>query len=211
MVKGKIVREANFREMTGQFIAFDFPPMFREQLMKMQPGLSEANCLLTYGYIDVKAGISFAILEGGKRSGEDIDLCGVLRGDTVGMRYRTVRDMEFHCVNMEDVLKERHKKRLASLEPMQKVSPGVLETRDMLYLDRWRAPEYPDFLQVGLTKPGCQPELCWVRTTDQVKGIFTGELLNEPSPGFGVHRGDKLTFQVARDPEGTLLLLAVGL
>lgn len=209
MGQAKKVREANFRELVGEFVLFDITPKLRENL-KALPGLNEANCLVTYGYIDVKEGISFEILEGGKRSGGDIDLCGGVGNRRAVMRYRNVRDMEFNCLNMEDLLKERHKKRLAALEPLQKVNPGVLDARDMLYIDRWRALDCPDILQVGLSKPGCQSEFCLVRTTDQVNGVFTGELLNEPTPGFGVHMGDKLNFMVARDPTGTLMLLAFG-
>lgn len=205
----KKIREANFREYIGEFVLFDIAPWFREKL-KMLPGLSEANCLITYGYIDVKEGISFEILEGGKRSGGEIDLCGGVGQTRAVMRYRKVKDMEFNCLAMEDLLKKRHPKRLAALEPLQKVNPGVLEARDMLYIDRWRAPDYPDVLQVGLSKPGCVSEFCLVRLTDQVKGVFTGELLNEPTPGFGVHMGDRLNFMVARDPEGVLMLVAVG-
>ena len=209
MIQAKKVREANFRELIGEFVLFDITPKIRENL-KALPGLNESNCLVTYGYIDVKEGISFEILEGGKRSGGDIDLCGGLGNRRAVMRYRHVKDMEFNCLNMEDLLKERHKKRLAALEPLQKVNPGVLDARDMVYIDRWRTPENPDCLQVGLSKPGCESEFSLVRMTDQVNGVFTGILLNEPTPGFGVHMGDELNFQAARDPEGVLMLLAVG-
>ena len=199
-------KDTGFRAIYKQFTCF--PIEAARGLTDDFPGADEANCILTYGYIDREAGLTLQILACG------IENDGKYRffdsKDDVHMiiRIGAVMDMEFSLFDPEESgLKERYKEKLEILSGYA-AEDEVEESRKMGFLDGSRHEEYPDDVLVYLIKDGLEPEGCWTRIVGLQDYCIVGELLNEPYQDFKYHGGDRISFYVNKNEDESITLVS---
>ena len=184
------IEDYSFRELNHKFVLIkDVADRFRLYNMEFQC-LEGDNSLLTYGYIDHEAGLSFEILcfakkdESGSiqlRPGNEkvtfkIKYDGML-GDIEIIPY-DIRLAEFQ--SKIDMINDGYKES-EELEMIRKHTP----------IDRDRDKQFPDDVCAVLFKSDMKPKRIWVRTETVVDGKIVGKLINQPfSDAFGLQVGD---------------------
>ncbi len=197
-------KETGFRPLYHGFTAF----MLKDNLktiIKDFPGADQANCILTYGYIDTEAGLTLEVLAAGESSDKGFRFFDTNTEIRAFIRIGAVEDDEFFCFRDEDGdFSGRYGEKIAALESYA-ASEGVEKTRDMAFLDSSRDSNCVDDVLVFLLRDGLKPEGCWVRITDLAEHWFMGTLLNEPDQNFGYHVGEQIAFFVHKQEDGSLI------
>ena len=157
-------KETGFRAFYHHFIAV---PMKKNLMavLKDFPGAQDANCILTYGYIDREAGLTLEILAAGKETDKGFSFAD--GNDTISSKIRigNVADDEVAFFDDEDgSLAARYASKLEMLHSYD-ASEEVEKTRNMTFLDASRDANCIDDVLVYLVKKGLKPEGCWVRIT----------------------------------------------
>lgn len=197
--------ETGFRAYYRHFVAV---PLKKELqvLLEEFPGADQANCVLTYGYIDHIAGMTLEVIAAGIKHEDEFYF-----GDTnskVTSKIQIGLIMDEECDYFEDQdgeLYTRYSDKIDMLETYD-VDEDIEESREMNFLDELRSPEYPDDVLVYLMKDGNQPEGCWVRIEGLGKHHIIGTLLNEPDQKFGYHEGEKVAFFAYQQEENKFIL-----
>ncbi len=186
-------KDTGFRAFYHQFITVPLKDSFKT-VLKDFPGAGEANCILTYGYIDHDAGLSLEILAAGIEDEKGVRFAN--GNDTISSKIRigNVAEDEVGIIADEDgSLAERYADKLEMLQGYG-VSEEVEETRRMKFLDASRDEYCIDDVLVYLVREGLNPEGCWVRIEGLGDRFIIGKLLNEPDQNFGYHIGEKIAF-----------------
>ena len=193
--------EAGFRKLYKKFIVF----MLNDRLVHSldgYPGVDEANCIITYGYIDHQTGFRAEILAAGYKSEEGYRFFDGSNTHRSFLQIGAVKEDEFFIIDdKNDSLKTRYSDKLELVNDYY-VSDDVEKTRYMEFLDRSRHELYPDDITVFLTKGELEPEGCWVRLTDLGENYIIGTLLNEPYRDFGCHEGDRIAVYIQKMDSG---------
>ena len=148
------------------------------------------NAILTYGYIDHEAGLTFEVLcFANKNEAGGIELrpgnesvsfkirSGSIDGDIEIIPY-DIRLMEFR--DKVDMINDAYA-----------VSKELELIREHTSIDNDRDKQFPDDVRAMLFKNGVQTELIWVRTETIIDGKVAGVLINQPhSDAFGLKLGD---------------------
>lgn len=188
-------KEMGFRALYHNFCAFKLTDKYREDL-KVFPGMEEANCMLTYGYIDQETGLTLEVLALGAENEGKYKFFDPLETASYFIHIRAVENEEF--VFFEDTnmgLHQRYKNKLEGLS-FYNTNEDVEETRKMGFLDASRNPHHPDEVKVYLLKDGYNKELCQVRIRGLSDHGILGILLEEPKQDFGCHEGEEIAFFV---------------
>ena len=196
-----------FRELYHSFAAIVLTDELRPSI-KDFPDEEDANCAITYGYIDHEAGFTFEVLSAAK-----VEDDGQIHGDMLGnedirsfIRADAVGDCE--VILLEDpigLIAKLHEKKLEIIEAYDP-SEELAETREMDFLDEWRHPYCVDDIPVMIRKEGLQPEVCWARLEGRTENAIKGTLLNEPNQAFGCHEQDLLFINIHEADDGKLIL-----
>ncbi len=202
------ISEAGFRGLYHRFIVIEIDEWQRETL-DIFPGFKEANCVLAYGYLDSSAGVSFEVLEVGKKSTNGLVFSGGRDDVSYKFRFDAVEDHQFTCPDETNLLREKHKHKIESIHRFYAADDGVEQSRSMTILDGFRYEQCPDDVLVILLKKDVNPEKCWITITGMEGKHFRGKLLNEPFAGFGVHNGDVVEFDIGKDQSGKTLLYSL--
>lgn len=198
-------KETGFRALYKNFAAF----MLKDNLMKCIegfPGSGEANCILTYGYIDREAGMTLEILCAGIKDGDRFSFFECSDEYRAILRVGSIEDDDFYLFdNSDGRISKKYEKKLNTLA-IYKAPEEVEESRKMSFLDQSRHEHYPDDVMVYLTKKGLDPEGCWVRIIGLGEHYIIGKLLNEPNQDFGCHEGDRVAFYVQQQEDKSVIL-----
>ncbi len=170
-------------------------------VLKDFPGAEDADCILTYGYIDREAGLTLEILAAGRETEQGFSFAD--GNDTISSKIciGNVADEEVAFFDDEDgSLAARYARKLEMLHGYD-APEEVEKTRSMTFLDSSRDENCIDDVLVYLVKDGLKPEGCWVRIIGLGDHWIMGILLNEPDQNFGYHSGEKIAFFV-QETEG---------
>lgn len=151
------------------------------------------NALLTYGYVDHEAGLSFEVLCFAKYGPDKhIELRPGNDKTTFKIRYsEMIGDVE---ILPYDISMHEFYKKVKIVSEGYYYSDQLQAIRMFEAIDADRHPQFPDDVGVLLYKEGLQMERVWVRTSSIENGKIVGTLLNKPhSSGFGLNAGDKVT------------------
>ena len=199
------IKNAGFRAAYQHFIVFPLKKNIKP-CIKNYPNAENANCILTYGYIDHEAGLTMEILAAGVKNGDQFTFFDSCPEAKSCIRIGAVIEDEIFLLEDKDgKLRETYSEKLDGLK-FYAVSEEIEKTREMTFLDKLRHDEYPDDVMVYLTKEGLHPEGCWVRIIGLDEQFIMGELLNEPDQDFGYHNGEKIAFFVHQQEDGNILL-----
>lgn len=204
------IEDLSFRKLAGNYVLLTNIPMERFQLYNSEFQCLEGdNALLTYGYIDHQASLSFEILcfakyipekrielrPGNSKISFKIRYDGMV-GDVVVLPY-DISMAEFH--NKVKMVSEGYR-----------YSDDVEEIRKYDLIDSDRHPQFPDDVGALLFKEGVQMEKVWVRTSAIINGKIAGYLLNQPhSSKFDLKRGDMVTLVSVPTKEGRFTVVEI--
>lgn len=194
----------SFRDLYHQFILLPIdkndphiPEFFAEF-----PHYDEANALLLYGYIDHEAGMTFEVLSAAIYENET-ETTTLFPGNdeiTVKLRSESIGDQEIVLLNQLAPIDFDEK--IDILKTHYKADKGVELCRRIKELDPYRHADYPDDIIVVFYDEEKGPEFCWVRCENCQVPRFIGTLLNEPKNMSGIHRGDKVAFNLIELQDG---------
>lgn len=195
-------KDTGFRAVYKQFCAFELNDIFTD-LMKDYPGINEANCVLTYGYMDQEAGITLDCIAAGQQKGHSFSFADTKTDVQAIIRIGSVSEVEFSIIDDEDgSLYERYHDKLDMLSTYD-APEEVEKTRNMGFLDKCRHDEFIDDIMVYLTRDGFDLEGCWTRIIGLGEHWIMGKLLNEPDQDFGYHEGEEIAFFVDEVEDGS--------
>ena len=184
------IEDYSFRELNHKFVLIkDVADRFRLYNMEFQC-LEGDNSLLTYGYIDHEAGLSFEILCFAKKDENgSIQLRPGNEKVTFKIRYDgMIGDIE---IIPYDIRLAEFQSKIDMINDGYKESEELEMIRKHTPIDRDRDKQFPDDVCAVLIKSDMKPERIWVRTETIVDGKIVGKLINQPfSDAFGLNVGD---------------------
>lgn len=186
--------ETGFRPFYRSFCVFSLNKDFKKSMADF-PGIDEANCFLTYGYIDKEAGMTLEVLAAGIQKGENYRFFESTTESRFFIRAEAIKDAEFGYFGKDEEFEKRYAVKIEMLS-VYEADEYLEKTRELAFLDECRHPYYPDDVQVYLTKEGLEPELCWANMFALGDHWIMAYLLNEPKQSFGYHEGEKIAFFV---------------
>ena len=197
-------KDTGFRAFYHHFIAVPIREDLRAAL-KDFPGADDANCILTYGYIDRECGLTLEILAAGVEGKKGFNFAD--GNDTISSKIRIENvsndDVAFFA-DEDGSLVKRYSQKIEMLHHYD-APEEVEKTRGMTFLDGSRDPNCVDDVLVYLVKDGLKPEGCWTRIIGLGDHWIMGTLLNEPDQDFGYHIGEKIAFFV-QEPEDKIVI-----
>lgn len=184
------IEEYSFRQLHHNYVLIkDVGDRFHMYNTEFQC-IEGDNSLLTYGYIDHSAGLTFEIL------------CFAKKSENGGIELRPGNDNTSFKIRYDGMLGEievipydiRLMEFQAKVDMIDKGYRGSYELeliRKHTPIDADRDKQFPDDVCAYLIKSGVRSEKIWVRTQTIMDGKVAGVLMNEPhSAAFGLKRGD---------------------
>ena len=200
-------KDTGFRALYKEFTCF--PIEAAQGTVNDFPGADEANCVLTYGYIDREAGLTLEILACGVKDGHNYQFFESAEDVRSFIRMRYVMDKEFWIIDSENSsMFDIYKDKIDALSVYDPENDEIEESRKMAFLDLVRNIEFPDDVQVYLLKNGLPAERCWARIIGLQKPGFIGELLTEPNGDFGFHQGEIIGMIARIDENENAILIS---
>ena len=207
MAKALKLSETGFRPVYHNFCVFPLLDDLKPAVVDF-PGAEEANCILTYGYIDQQAGLTLEVLVCGDMSKDGVKFFDPSDKARAIIRAGKVLNEGFHYLKSTQELYNRNAEKLATVKEYD-APEDVEKTRELTFLDELRHKEYPDDVPVFLVKDGLQPEQCWVRMVGTEDHYIIGDLLNEPDQNFGYHKGERIGFGVQKTEDEKIICISV--
>lgn len=186
--------ETGFRPFYKHFCVFQLNDNYKKSMTDF-PGINDANCFLTYGYIDREAGMTLEVLAVGIQKGDNYRFFDTSLDARFFIRAEAIKDEEFGYFGDDEDFKNRYSQKIEMLN-VYKADEDLEKTRELGFLDECRHPFYPDDVQVYLVKDGLEPELCWASMFALGDHWIMANLLNEPKQSFGYHEGERIAFFV---------------
>ncbi len=188
------IEDFGFRQLAGNYILLTNIPMERFRLYNTEfQRLEEDNALLTYGYVDHEAGLSFEVLCYAKYApGKKIQFRS--GNPTISFKIRYDGMKGDIAVLPYDISMSEFQDKVKMVSEGYYYSDDIQEIRKYEALDEDRHPQFPDDVGALLFKTGVQMEKVWVRTSAIINGKVAGYLLNQPRAAeFGLKIGDMVT------------------
>lgn len=197
-------KEITFRAFYNNFSVIDLSDNFKEAVRDW-PDSDKANCLLTYGYIDVEAGMTLEVIACGIKEGDSFRFSDPSENTRFFIRIGGAAECEAYFLDdPKGTLAKRYKDKLDILGDY-KADEGKEKTRELAFLDSCRHEHYPDDIQVRLIREGFGVEICWARLFDICDNWLMATLLNEPNQPFGYHLGEKIAVFVHETEEKEII------
>lgn len=201
--------EMNFRELAYNYVLFSniAPDKFGVygQTFPSEPG---DNALLTYGYIDNQAGLSFEILCCARKNANgSIEPREPKEDTSFKIRYDGI---ESDVENLSySISFDKYQKKVDMVMSGYGAGTDLEKIRKDTTFDALRYPSCPDDIAVLFFKPGIRNEQIWVRTSEIIDGKIAGRLLNQPnSDEFGVSYGSLVKIIPIRLENGEIKAVA---
>lgn len=202
-------RDCGFRPLYKNFCIFPLNDVIRNAL-KGEPGIDEAEGVMTYGYVDHVAGNTVEFIALTKREDDEKYSFIKLTDDArFFARVENLADEEFEFAAPGDShLYEQFQLKIETLSLYYDVNENVAKSRDMAFLDEFRYEYSFDDVKVILYKEGLELEGVWAKIETLGKGVIVGTVMNAPEQDFGVTTGDQIAFVVNEDKNKEKSLIA---
>ena len=197
--------ETGFRALYKQFCAFPITKSIKRIIEHRFPDAEKANCVLTYGYIDMEAGLTMEILAAGVEKGDSFRFFDGNDKVTMKLRIGSVENEEFSIIDdPNENLKKKYADKIKMINDYD-APEDVEKSRGFTFLDSCRHNYFVDDILVFLTRDGLEPEGCWTRIIALGDHYIMGTLLNEPAQNFGYHKGEKIAFFAERTKDNKII------
>lgn len=187
------IENYSFRQLADHYVLLTDIPQELFRLLNTEFQCIEGdNALLTYGYIDHEAGLTFEVLCFAKfHPYEQLELRPGNDKTTFKIRYDEMRG-NVHIVPY-DISMNEFQKKIKIIEEGYYHNEQLKEIRLFEVIDEHRDQQFPDDVSALLYKTGHPMERVWVRTDTIENGKIVGILLNQPnSDVFGFNQGDRV-------------------
>ena len=184
------IQDYSFRELHHNYVLLkDIASRFRLYNLEFQC-VDGDNSLLTYGYIDHSAGLTFEVL------------CFARKDANGGIQLRPGKDSTSFKIRYDGMLGDvevipfdirlvEFQKKVDRVTAGYSGSSNLELIRKHTPIDNDRNKQFPDDVCAYLFQSGVQTERIWVRTEDIVDGKVVGILINQPrSEKFGLNKGN---------------------
>lgn len=184
------IGQYSFRDLHHNYVLIkDVADRFRLYNLEFQC-LEGDNSLLTYGYIDHTAGLTFEVL------------CFAKKDENGGIQLRPGKDATSFKIRYDgmigdieiipyDIKLAEFQRKVDMINEGYKGSQELELIRKHTPIDNDRDKQFPDDVCAYLFKTGVQTERIWVRTETVIDGKVAGTLINKPhSKEFGLDIGD---------------------
>lgn len=199
--------DTGFRMLYQNFALFPMNEIVRS-VMEGWPGAGEADCVLTYGYIDHEEGFMLEILAAGNRAGNTIHYYDTRFDARATLRIRQVEQEEYQLFENEyETLLRKYIRKVDALGRYE-TDEAIQKTRTMLFLDECRDEHHIDDVTVRLAKRDCKSEDCRVRIEGLTEQSLLGVLLEDPQGDLGVKKGSSIHFYVMETEDKRILCYA---
>lgn len=119
---------------------------------------------------------------------------------SVKLRSESIGDEEIVLLNK--LTPNAYDEKIEQIHKFYKADKGIELCRKIKELDAYRHADYPDDVAVIFYDQEKEPEYCWVRCEDCQPPRFFGTLLNEPKIIEGIHKNDKVVFNLIEVKDG---------
>ena len=203
------INEFSFRQLAYNYVLFYNISPDRFAPYALSFGAKDGdNAVLTYGYIDNDAGLSFELLCCAKRHPDGrVELREGKEDTSFKIRYDGIQsDVE---VMLYSVLLDNYQKKVDMIMSSYGAGTDLEKIRKDTTFDADRYQSCPDDIGVLFFKPGVQMEIIWIRTSRIIDGKIAGYLLNQPNLSeFGVNQGDVIKIAAVRLEDGSVKAVA---
>ena len=203
------IEDKNFRELAYNYVLFyNIEPRRFAAYANAYPSEPGDNAVLTYGYIDNQAGLTFEMLCCARRHLDGrVELRAGNPTTSFKIRYDDITsDVETLPYNIRF---DEYQKFVDIVSEGYGKGTDIEKIRKDTTFDALRYPSFPDDIAVLFFKPGVRNEQIWVRTSRIIDGKIAGSLMNQPnSPEFGVRQGDIVKIIPIRRDDGTVIAVA---
>lgn len=184
------IEDYNFRDLHHNYVLIkDVTDRFTLYNLEFQC-VEGDNSLLTYGYIDHTAGLTFEVLCFAKKDENGlIQLRPGKESISFKIRYDGVLgDIE---IIQPELVASEYQRKVDTINEGYEVNTELEQIRNHTLIDNDRSKQFPDDVCAILFKEGVQTEQIWVRTETIIDGKIAGCLINKPySDAFGLDIGD---------------------
>lgn len=197
--------EYSFRDLFHQFILlpFDKDDVNFAKIAAAFPHYEDANALLLYGFIDHEGALLFEVLSTAYYTEEKGTLFPGDSEISAKIHAGAIREKEIFILNRPGPTVYNDKVGLINIS--YKANKGLADCRRILELDPHRHPDYPDRVAVVFYDQEKEPEYCWVRCEGCRPPHIIGTLLDEPKIMTGIHRNEKVAFNLFELKKGLLV------
>ena len=191
----KDIREYRVLDLPYHFVLFHHIPLI-PSMMYMQPlgGNEEDNAILTYCYLDRRAGLSYRAICCAKLSADGMVAYHADRNPSSSL---IIREGGLECpaevIDEDDADMQRFRDVADLVKKRYGYHREMTEIRKDVPFAEYRHPACPDDVRVVFMTPDSKLEFIWVREKERRGEGIVGVLLNEPfDPQMQVHEGDSV-------------------
>ena len=167
-----------------------------------------ADLVLVYGYIDHEHGFSFDVLALSCMKDGRIEAIELRpENKRIILRARDVAEEDVSVIENDAQFKEYFARYISDIAENHEQNEGILETRDMAFLDDLRDPYNIDDVEAYLFKEGLDPEISHIRIEGHGEHYLIGVLLEEPEQNFDYHKGEEVVFAMKRTQDETWMAI----
>lgn len=196
------VSKDSFRDFYHKLVYITCPEL-TNKFVTIDSNWKKYTGVIAYGYIDEEARLSFRVIAPANHDEKKVYRGEIIRDIMQVIRSGSVKEEQYLYLQRTDM----------DLYPFRKLVEEVndnydtrnqkkAEMREMTFLDPLRSPEYPDDVQVILTKDDLNPEMVWVRCEDYDDEVLKGILLNDPYSDFCIRSGEIINFRPYETDDG---------
>lgn len=196
--------EIGYRPFYHQFVLF--PITVAGSAVSDFKCFSEADSIVTYGYVDHETGFRFEVLSTAGIRNDQFQIFNDRPEESrVFIKAEAINETEGFVLNNGDEIYAANRQIIDSITSNYEDNEEIRESRSMSFLDESRDPFCIDDVQVYLYKQGNQVEACWARIEGLGDHVIIGKLINEPYQDFGYHQGDTIGFFVQKTEDDKVI------
>jgi hypothetical protein len=195
----KNIYDYSFRELDKKFLLIDIPEGF-EEIDGFES--KDANKILCYGFIDTESGISFEVLSFVKFNAEDksIKIIGGNNSNRFFFRIGFIENCNAEIV--DDVLSDADiksfKEKIFIIDTGYAVNDDIEKMRAITGLDEFRHKEYPDMIEVTVSKKERKSKKVNVICCAIKDNGLYGRVIGNSLADWGINADDEINFGVVK-------------
>lgn len=198
-----IFSQDGFREFYRNFCVIPLDENLKETVKEF-PNAENAKYILAFGYIDRECGFTFEVIACAHKENNLYCFEDTNPRDRVKIRLtKELANADLDIIDDEDG--ELFDRYIGKLENLKVYIPSedIEDTRLFAFLDDARNEFFIDDVKINILKKGFDTEVCWGRLSGLGDKVIKAVLLNEPKQDLGIHKGDEIAFQVAKESDNS--------
>ena len=154
-------------------------------------------------FVDHNEGLSFYVIAAAHIRNQNIFICKENKSSSLIFRIQALTDCFYlpqDCINMDYSRWDYYVSSI--IKDCEKNFEEATEIRDLVELDEFRNPFFPDDIEVMLVGKSTMQQRVHVRAEKWGDNCLIGTLLDEPEQTSGLHKGDQIDFMLVEREGG---------